>query len=184
MSTHKHVCPVSLAGGLDNWVRRLVHRPEKILSPFLEEGMTAVDYGCGPGYFTIPMARMVGPAGRVIAADLQQGMLDLVAAKAAKHGLSGRIIPHLCSGDAKIAEKADFALLFYVAHEVPDVAALFADFAAFMKRGGKVLFVEPPFFHVAWKEFQAELELAKAAGFTASERLHMGPDRGVVLTRN
>ncbi len=178
----KHICPASLAGGLECRLRRLVHKPEKMLFPYLTEGMTAVDYGCGPGFFTLPMARMVGETGRVIAADLQTGMLDRLKANAAKAGLSDRIVPHLCDG-TPIAEKADFALLFYVAHEVPDVASLFAEFAAFMKPRGKVLFVEPPFFHVSMRDFLAEVEAAKAAGFAASERLAMGIDRGVVLTR-
>jgi ubiquinone/menaquinone biosynthesis C-methylase UbiE len=182
MSKTRHVCPASLAGGLESRLRRLVHKPEKMLAPYLAEGMTAVDYGCGPGFFTLPMARLVGPSGRVVAADLQQAMLDRVSVRAEKAGLLERIRLHLCGG-AKIEEKADFALLFYVAHEVPDVAALFAEFASFMKPQGKVLFVEPPGFHVSMRDFLAEVEAAKAAGFDASERLPMGIDRGVVLTR-
>ena len=183
MDTNPHVCPASLAGGLTSSFRRLFHKPEKLLAPYLSEGMTAVDFGCGPGFFTLPMARLVGPTGKVIAADLQPEMLALLAARAEKAGLTCRIQPHLCAPGAKITEKADFALLFYVAHEVPDAAALFAEFADFLKPGGKVLFVEPPFFHVSMKDFLREVELAKAAGFSASERLRMGPDRGVVLTR-
>ncbi|MBK9392138.1 MAG: methyltransferase domain-containing protein [Bacteroidetes bacterium] len=75
MST-PYVCPATYAGSLDNFLRRMMHKPEKILSPFLKEGMTALDMGCGPGFFTVDLARLVGDGGRVIAADLQQEMLD------------------------------------------------------------------------------------------------------------
>ena len=56
-------------------IRRLLQNPRKILSPFIKEGMTVLDLGCGPGFFSLDMAHMVGSAGRAIAVDLQQGML-------------------------------------------------------------------------------------------------------------
>jgi len=65
------VCPVEKAGILDNRLRRLVQDPKIILKPYLKEGMIALDVGCGPGYFSLDMARMVGKTGRVIACDLQ-----------------------------------------------------------------------------------------------------------------
>lgn len=52
------VCPVEIAGSPDNDLRRLLQNPLKILSPYVKEGMTAVDVGCGPGFFTIPMAHL------------------------------------------------------------------------------------------------------------------------------
>ncbi len=66
-----HVCPVEIAGMLDGKLRRWVHNPVKILSPLITEGMTVLDVGCGPGFFSIEMARLVGADGSVIAADLQ-----------------------------------------------------------------------------------------------------------------
>ena len=52
------VCPYWMAGLLDNPLRRLLHNPEKILAEFMHEGQTALDLGCGPGYFTMAMARL------------------------------------------------------------------------------------------------------------------------------
>ena len=69
----KRVCPVEIAGHLDNRIRRWVQNPQKILEPYVEEGMVVLDIGCGPGFFSIDMAKMVGRSGRVIAADLQEG---------------------------------------------------------------------------------------------------------------
>jgi ubiquinone/menaquinone biosynthesis C-methylase UbiE len=68
---NNRVCPVKRAGSLDNRIRRWIQNPKKILKPYIEEGMTVLDIGCGPGFFSIDMAQMVGKTGRVIAADLQ-----------------------------------------------------------------------------------------------------------------
>jgi ubiquinone/menaquinone biosynthesis C-methylase UbiE len=52
-----------------------LQNPRKILGPYIKEGMTVLDVGCGPGFFSIELAQMVGKSGRVIASDLQEGML-------------------------------------------------------------------------------------------------------------
>src|SRR5512135_922391 len=91
-----YVCPAELAGSLDNWLRRLLHKPERILRPFVGNGMAVLDLGCGPGYFTVEMARLVGQGGTVIAADLQQGMLDRMMAKISSAGLGDRVKMQLC----------------------------------------------------------------------------------------
>lgn len=65
------VCPVALSGSLDNSIRRWLQNPEKILRPYITEGMTALDVGCGPGFFYIEMAPMVSKTGQGIVADLQ-----------------------------------------------------------------------------------------------------------------
>ena len=57
MST-PYVCSAKYSGGLDNGFRRFLHKPEKILSPFIREGMTVIDMGCGPGHFTLGIARL------------------------------------------------------------------------------------------------------------------------------
>ena len=71
-----HVCPWWLCYSFDNPLRRLIHNPQRILSPYIKQGMTVLDAGCGMGYFSIGMAKMVGDSGKVIAVDLQQKMLD------------------------------------------------------------------------------------------------------------
>ena len=52
------VCPVEIAGGLDNRVRRWIQNPRKILSPYIKVGMKVMDIGCGPGFFSNEMAEM------------------------------------------------------------------------------------------------------------------------------
>ena len=67
----KHICPWWLAYTFDNPLRRYFHDPHAILKPYLQEGMTAIDLGCGMGYFSRAMAKIVGETGKVIAVDLQ-----------------------------------------------------------------------------------------------------------------
>lgn len=75
--TDKHICPWWLAYTFDNPLRRYFHDPQAILMPYLREGMTAIDLGCGMGYFSRAMAKIVGDAGKVISVDLQTKMLDI-----------------------------------------------------------------------------------------------------------
>jgi len=90
------VCPVTLARFLDNRIRRWLQDPRKILRPYIKEGMTVLDVGCGPGFFSIELARMVGKSGRVIASDLQEGMLRKLRDKIRGTELEERITLHRC----------------------------------------------------------------------------------------
>jgi ubiquinone/menaquinone biosynthesis C-methylase UbiE len=54
---------------MDNFIRRLISPPEKKISRFVRSGSVAADLGCGPGYFTVPMAKLVGQNGKVYAVD-------------------------------------------------------------------------------------------------------------------
>jgi 2-polyprenyl-3-methyl-5-hydroxy-6-metoxy-1,4-benzoquinol methylase len=58
------VCPVELAGSLDSKIRKWFQNPKKILAPFIKEGMNVLDVGCGPGFFSVELAKMVGKNGK------------------------------------------------------------------------------------------------------------------------
>jgi ubiquinone/menaquinone biosynthesis C-methylase UbiE len=163
------VCPVERAGSLDNALRRLLQNPLKILSPYIKEGMTALDVGCGPGFFTIPMAQLVGGSGRVIAVDLQEGMLNKIRCKITGTEIEKRIVLHKCDKNIiGISKRVDFVLLFYIVHELPDKDIFFAEIANVMRPTGRVLIVEPPF-HVSKSAFEISLRKAEAAGLTRSQ---------------
>jgi ubiquinone/menaquinone biosynthesis C-methylase UbiE len=165
----RRVCPVEMAGSLDNRIRRWVQDPRKILGPYLKEGMTALDLGCGPGFFTLDMALLVGGTGRVIASDLQEGMLQKVREKIEGTELEERIILHKCNEKRiGLSEEVDFILLFYMVHEVPDKKEFFSGIAGILKKNGKVLMAEPPF-HVSKKAFDETLKIAGEAGLSHRE---------------
>jgi len=160
------VYPAARAGILDNALRRLFQNPLKIVSPYVKQGMTVLDVGCGPGFFTIPLAHLVGGSGRVIAADLQEGMLDKIRRKIAGTEIEKRIVLHKCDENSiGVSEKADFILLFYVVHELPDQDGFFSEIARIMQPTAQVLIVEPPF-HVSKSAFAVSLKKAEAAGLT------------------
>ena len=145
-------------------LRRLIHRPERILSGLVLPGQTVADLGCGPGFFTIPMAKMVGPQGHVLAVDLQQGMLARLRRRAESAGVVERI--RLCRSSADtlgIDEELDFALAFYMVHEVPDARAFLEQVREALSQEGRLLVAEPKF-HVSAAGFRATLEIAAEVG--------------------
>ena len=161
----KHLCPWWLAYTFDNPLRRIFHKPEEIFAPYLHEGMIAIDLGCGMGYFSIGMARMVGESGKIIAVDLQQKMLDALTTQAAKAGVADRIAAVLCEeNNIGSHEEVDFALAFWMAHETPDIFDFLKQVQAILKKSGKLLLAEPKL-HVTGDAFKKTLALAEKAGF-------------------
>jgi ubiquinone/menaquinone biosynthesis C-methylase UbiE len=165
----KHVCPWWLCFTFDNPIRKIIHDPVEILNPYVHQGDTAIDIGPGMGYFSIPLAKLVGPSGRVIAIDIQPKMLAALMERAQNKGLSDRIKTHLASPDSiEFHEKADFILAFWMAHEVPDQKRFFSEIHDLMKPEGLFLLVEP-LIHVSKKNFSRAIETAKEVGFAIKE---------------
>jgi ubiquinone/menaquinone biosynthesis C-methylase UbiE len=149
-------------------VRRLIHPPARLLRPYLSEGMTVMDIGCGMGFFSVPMAKMIGARGRMIAIDIQSRMLSGMAQYASKEAVADRIEPHLCGADSLRTEKwngaVDFILLFMMLHEVTYQERMIREFYDALKPGGRLLLAEP-IVHVGKKTYDSELAKMKNAGF-------------------
>ena len=177
------VCPVELSGSLDNRLRRWLQDPRKILSPYIKEGMTVLDVGCGPGFFSIDLARMVGKSGRVIAADLQEGMLQKLRNKIQGTDIEERITLHKClANKIGVLENVDFVLAFYVVHEIPDQEGFFSEIRTILKSEGQLFIAEPPF-HVSKTAFEKMVERAKDYGFTPVERPKVLFSKTVILKK-
>jgi len=168
----EHVCPWWLGYFLASPVRRLFENPDKILSEYIRPGMTVLDAGCAMGFFTLPAARFVGPQGRVIAVDLQQRMLDSLRRRAVRAGLLDRIEIHKCGETnlriSDLAGQVDFAMAIHMVHEVPDASALLSQLHQAVKKGGRLLIVEPKG-HVNADAFAATKAAAQQAGFAVVE---------------
>jgi ubiquinone/menaquinone biosynthesis C-methylase UbiE len=176
-----YVCPAELAGTLDNFFRRLVHKPRKILEPYVRSGMIVLDLGCGPGYFTAELARLVGEGGKVIAADLQQKMLGKMIEKIRGTDLERRVEVHLCQGDRiGIMGKVDFILAFWMVHEVPDKKKLFEELKSILNPGGRILIVEPKI-HVTGKSFNIMINMLETAGLQIIERPEVSISRTILV---
>jgi 2-polyprenyl-3-methyl-5-hydroxy-6-metoxy-1,4-benzoquinol methylase len=181
---NSRVCPWWLIWSFDNPLRRLIQDPERILSGLVSPGDEAADIGCGMGYFTIPLARLVGPAGRVLAIDLQERMLAGVRHRAQRAGVSERI--QLCRATpAGLGAEGpvDFALTFWMAHEVPDQRRFFAQIHALLKPGGRWLLAEPPM-HVTAATFARSVATAVTAGFTTVAPPRIRLSRTALLRRS
>jgi len=183
MSTH--TCPWWLGYLLVTPLRRLKENPVKILAPHVRPGMTVLEPGPAMGFFTLELARLVGPGGRVVAVDLQERMLAALRRRAEKAGVSERIETRRCSpedlGLGDLAGRIDFALLYYMLHEVADQDRFLRAVLVALKPGAAVLVVEPNG-HVSAGAFQASVQRAVAAGYEIAEPA-VGRNLRVVLRR-
>jgi ubiquinone/menaquinone biosynthesis C-methylase UbiE len=180
----ERVCPPSELKKLNSPLRRLVHSPRRLLAPHVGPGDTALDLGCGGGFFTVELARLVGPEGRVIAVDLQPEMLDFTREKVAKKGLLDRVTLHRCREDdlGLAGVEADFALAFYLVHEVPDRRAFLAQLAGLLKSGGRFMMIEPR--HHASPEVLDEITgEAEQVGLSVERPLRLALGRGAVFVK-
>lgn len=176
-----YVCPWWAAYTFDHRFRRLLHRPEKILGPYVEPGMTVMDVGCGMGFFSLGLARLVGTGGSVIAVDVQQKMLDVLQRRAERAGLAGRIRRRRCEpGSLGVDAAVDFALAFYMVHEAPDAGALLRQVRSCLRPNARFLVVEPKF-HVSSGAFRAMLATATRVGLTLCEEPRIRLSRAAVF---
>ena len=182
MKRNEHVCPPWLSWTLVNPFRSLTQNPHKTLRPFVKGGDTALDVGCGPGYFTTAMAGLVGGNGHVIAVDIQGWMLERTRRRLDRAGLSGRVRLHLARADRLDvpSDRVDFALAFWVVHEVPDKERLFSEILACLVPGGILLLAEPRM-HVDAKAFAEISGIAVKAGFESASPVSIRLSRAALF---
>lgn len=182
------VCPWWLGYFLASPIRRWIEirDPETFLRTYVRAGMTVLEPGPGMGFFTIPLARLVGSAGKVIAVDIQPKMLQVLRKRAAKARVQDRVETRLAglrSLDVnELRGAVDFALLYAMVHEVPEPQSLFREVAGTLKPGGKLLFVEPAG-HVDGSHFAEEVEFAREAGLHEARRPEVPKNRAVLLSK-
>jgi ubiquinone/menaquinone biosynthesis C-methylase UbiE len=166
------VCPWWLGYLLVNPLRKFFHNPGLLLKPYVREGMTVLEVGSGMGFFTLPLARLVGEHGRVVCVDLQERMLRAVRKRATRAGLMQRIELRVNNSSSvgidDLQDKVDFALLFAVVHEVPEARQFLLEIHRSLRKGG-VLLVAEPSGHVTREAFAAALATAQELGFQAAD---------------
>ena len=182
----ERVCPWWLGYLLASPIRRWFEKPEEVLGPHLKSGATALDVGCAMGFFSLPMAEIVGPSGRVICVDLQERMIRSLRKRAARAGLSDRIETRVCStsslGLRDLEGEVDFALAYAVVHEVPDAAPFLAEIANVLAPGGRFLIAEPKG-HVSREALEETVAIAEKAGLSVIDRPDIKRSRTVLLEK-
>jgi ubiquinone/menaquinone biosynthesis C-methylase UbiE len=164
----KIVYPPWLGYLLLNPLRKLLENADRILGPFVREGMIVLEPGCGRGYFTLPLARMVGPKGRVVAVEIQLKMLSVLERRARKAGLLERIelrkagVDGMGVGD--LSGEVDFVAALHMVHEIPDQTSFFTEVWNALKTKDKLLIIEPKGY-VTKDQFEQTLATAEKFGF-------------------
>ncbi len=181
-----HICPVWIGRLMALPLRRLFHDPEQILSGYVEPGMTVLDVGCAMGFFSLPLARLVGPRGRVLCVDCQEKMLKSLAKRADRARLLNALVLRACTRASLQLEdqegRVDFALAFAMVHEAPEPAQLLAQLARTLRPGGQLLLAEPNG-HVTAQAFERTLDLARAPGLILRQRPRIRGMHAALLQR-
>ena len=143
---------------LDNPILKSNSAREIISHLELRPGMKVLDFGCGPGRLTIPLAQNVGPAGSVTAFDIQPAMLERVRAKAARENLNNIEFVQGAAGEGKLGKNQyDRVLLVTVLGEIPDKGTLLKEVVDCLKPGGYLSITEA----IADPHFQTHTKVLK-----------------------
>ena len=169
MKGHGEPCPTSWSWIVDNPLRRwdVRHALERA---GLLAGETVLELGPGPGAFTVDAAQRVGPEGRLIAVDIQPGMIAQVDARVKAAGVTN-VETHVASAyelpltDASV----DRAYLITVLPEIPDPVRALHEIHRVLKPGGIVSMTEE-FLDPDYPRRATTIAWAKAAGFELAER--------------
>ncbi|MBU2599894.1 class I SAM-dependent methyltransferase [bacterium] len=180
---NEHVCPWWLCFTFDNIFRKLFHNPNLILAKHIKSGDIVLDVGAGQGFFTIPMANIVGPKGKVIAMDIQSKMLEILKKKAVKYQVDDRIFPKIVSDEKLILDSSlDFALAFWMVHEVPNRQIFLQSIYDALKPNMPLLIVEP-ILHVTRKKLEDTIIIAQKVGFKEIDRPKISFSKSVLLLK-
>jgi ubiquinone/menaquinone biosynthesis C-methylase UbiE len=132
------------AGWLDRPEREKEEDPAKLIKALdVKPGMVIADVGAGSGYHTFRLAPLVGPAGKVLAVDIQPEMLDILKARAKKQKVTNVEPVRGTETDPKLpAGAVDLILLVDVYHEFSHPYEMAEAMTAALKPGGRMVFVE------------------------------------------
>jgi SAM-dependent methyltransferase len=184
---------------LDRYIARMEEperaawqKPEEVVAALgLRPGDAACDVGAGPGYFTLRLARAVGPGGKVFAVDVAPEMIAALRERVARAGV-GNVTPILARGDDALLPPGacDVVLIVDTFHHFPDGAAYLRSLRPRLKPGGRIVNVDfhkrelpvgPPLDHlVSREEF---LAAALAAGLEVVEEADFLPYQYFLVLR-
>lgn len=132
------------AAWLDRPEREAEEAPSKAIAALgIPKGAVVADVGAGSGYYTVLLARAVGPTGRVVATDLQPGMLDIVRGKVARERLSNVEVVQGRADDPVLPPASfDLILMVDVYHELSSPQVFVRKLKEALKPGGRLVLIE------------------------------------------
>lgn len=123
-----HLHPLEKARVLESRFRFLLQNPRKILKKYIHPDMTVLDLGCGTGFFTLEILKLLNHKGKVVAADVQNGMLEILKQKLQNNELQKQVKIHNNKENTlSLTEKFDFILAFYSFHEMKYIDSIICE---------------------------------------------------------
>lgn len=108
----------------------------------VKPGMVLADLGCGPGFFTLPAAELVGPTGLVYAVDVQQEMVDALRSRLAQAEVKNVVVRRSSEVEPSLPlASVDVAILAYMLHEVEQRAKFLLATKRLLKSGGRIVVI-------------------------------------------
>jgi len=118
---------------------------EIVVALDLEEGERLADIGAGRGFFTLRLARVVGPAGRVFAVDIDEEVLEQLRASLRRAGLQNVETILSEPDDPLLPDTSVDAVLMVIAyHEMREHEAMLAGVKRALRPGGRLVIVDNP----------------------------------------
>jgi ubiquinone/menaquinone biosynthesis C-methylase UbiE len=122
--------------------------PQEIVKLFpLKEGSIVADFGCGSGYFSLAMANLVKPSGKIIALDIWQPALDALGFRVKLEGLSNVIQTKWANleqekGSGLENNSCDLVLVANILFEIEDKNTLIQEAKRILKNNGYLVIIE------------------------------------------
>jgi ubiquinone/menaquinone biosynthesis C-methylase UbiE len=180
----------------EEWIKTL-DAPARIASLKVDEviarlkiapGQTAADLGAGTGAFTLPLAAAVGPSGKVYAVEIERGLVDHIARRAAE-AKAGNVVALLGRpADPELPAQVDLLFMHDVLHHISDRPAYLKQVVRYMKPGARFAIIDPapergphrgePNLNVSKEQAG---EMLKAAGLSVLEEVKLFTDKWFVI---
>lgn len=140
---HARLFPPEDLGLLEAPDRAIWQKPDEIMDALnIADGATVADVGAGAGWFTVRLARRVGPNGRVYAEDIQRPMLDAINQRVVREGLANVQTVLGTPEDPMLPGGLDAVLIVDVYAEVANPVALLSDVARALEPQGRLGIVD------------------------------------------
>jgi ubiquinone/menaquinone biosynthesis C-methylase UbiE len=150
-------------------------RYELLRSLGVSAGKVMADLGCGPGFFTLPAAELVGPTGKVFAVDVQQEMVDDLRARLAQQGITNVVVRRSSELEPSIQQRSvDLALLAFVLHEIDQRSSFLLAAKRLLRADGRIAVVE-------WEKIETPVGPPVEDRVTADEIIADATAAGLVL---
>jgi len=181
--TKTHLHPVEKAGALESRLRLLLQNPKRILKSYIHPGMKVLDLGCGTGYFTLEIAKLLEKRGKVIATDVQKGMLDVLRHKLKNSELQNQIqIHNNLENTLNLTDKVDFIFAFYSFHEMKYIDSIINELQKILTQETKI-FISEQKFHVSKYTFNTIVQKMENIGFEIYKRPKILLSRTVIMKK-